>query len=178
LLAGQFQSAYRAANTWLGQRGVVANEDLRSRVKRAPSSSMALEGASSASASLSGGLDSTARAGVAACTGLVVPGPTTPSCCRAAARCAPRLCAHGLIGQLQRLLARSVGELPGMAGLAALAPQPGGVVALAPGLLAARNAAPASEALAQALAPCVARPRGRRARSACAPCRCWSIRGS
>ncbi|MDD0839378.1 DUF1631 family protein [Curvibacter sp. HBC61] len=169
LMAAQLREAYRGASDWLTQRGVVANDDLRARVKRAPSSLGFDSGSQSATlqstgqdlASTRSGLSS--RSARAEDTRLLT--ATTPLL-RARAR------AHGLIGQLQRLLLRSVGEVGGSlagdstvrspvaspsarAGLSGGAPIAAGTptgVAGGLGLSGLQFSAPASEALAQALA--------------------------
>lgn len=172
LMSAQLREAYRGASTWLTQRGVVANEDLRARVKRAPSS-LGFDSTSQSATLQSPGQDLTStrsdlhsRSARAEDTRLLT--ATTPLL-RARAR------AHGLIGQLQRLLLRSVGEVGGSlagdstlrspmaaplassarAGLSAGAPiTTAAATGLAGGLglSGLQFSAPASEALAQALA--------------------------
>ncbi|MDD0810891.1 DUF1631 family protein [Curvibacter sp. RS43] len=110
LMAAQLREAYRQANTWLMQRGVVANDDLRARVKRAPSSA-GLELSSQSATLMSTAQDlHSARTGLGSGGGRIedtrLLTATTPLL-RARAR------AHGLMGQLQRLLMRSVGDVPG-----------------------------------------------------------------
>jgi len=162
-LTPQIQEAYRQANQWLLQRGVVASDDLRSRVKRAPASPGVMDASVSGAAPMSAGAELNGRAGVSAY------GPTRSQTDRSGidepqilSGSSPlmraRARAHGLIGQLQRLLVRSVGDVPAAAALSSQGSGPGAVGAgggagLAQGLMAARGGAPASEALAQALMP-------------------------
>ncbi|MBV5294746.1 MAG: DUF1631 domain-containing protein [Curvibacter lanceolatus] len=162
-LAPQIQEAYRQANQWLQQRGVVASDDLRSRVKRAPASPGVMDaGASgavpvSANAELSGrpgaSGDGSARMQAARATG-----DETQLLSGSSPLMRARARAHGLIGQLQRLLVRSVGDVPAVAALSSQgfslgSVEAGGGAGLAQGLMAVRGSAPASEALAQALTP-------------------------
>lgn len=158
-LAPQIQEAYRQANQWLQQRGVVASEDLRSRVKRAPASPGAMEAGVSGAAPLSATAELSGRA-AASGDGLTrlqanrATGDETLLLSGSSPLMRARARAHGLIGQLQRLLVRSVGDVPAVSAL--LDPGPAGAnggAGLSQGLMAARGRAPASEALAQALMP-------------------------
>ena len=182
-LAEQLSQAYQGANSWLLEHGVVPNEDLRSRVRRAPSSPSARPADGETSASMSatlgtsqGGLHSTGGFSGSTHSGPYSTGSQTSVSRRAGAAdethyltantplMRARARAHGLIGQLHRLLVRSVGgaleESPPVSASA------GAPVAAMPANgplgLAGLPAAPASEALAQALAlaPLQAQPRG------------------
>ena len=160
ILAPQIQEAYRQANQWLQQRGVVASDDLRSRVKRAPASPGVMETGVSGTAPLSSAAELSGRPGVSGDgpgrlhttrTG----GDETQILSGSSPLMRARARAHGLIGQLQRLLVRSVGDVPAVAALSSQGSISGAVggAGLAQGLMAARGGAPASEALAQALMP-------------------------
>lgn len=158
-LTPQIQEAYRQANQWLAQRGVVASEDLRSRVKRAPASPGVMDAGPSGTVpmSVNGELGSRPGAsgyGAARMQAARATGDETQLLSGSTPLMRARARAHGLIGQLQRLLVRSVGDVPAVAALSGRggAGSAGGG-GLAQGLMAARTSAPASEALAQALMP-------------------------
>lgn len=158
-LAPQIQEAYRQANQWLQQRGVVASDDLRSRVKRAPASPGVMESGASGEAPLSASAELGARPGASGygatrMQATRATGDETQLLSGNSPLMRARARAHGLIGQLQRLLVRSVGDVPAVAALSSQgAPGSGRGAGLAQGLMAARSGAPASEALAQALMP-------------------------
>lgn len=167
----QVRQAYREANAWLLEHGVVPNEDLRSRVRRAPSAPSMRAADGEAGVSLSGplgtgngGLQSTGGYGTSTRGGGYSTAIHPSASSRGAAHgdethyqtastplLRARARAHGLIGQLHRLLVRSVGgvvpESPGFAGSAGAS-----LGAVMHNGLAGLPMAPASEALAQALA--------------------------
>jgi len=161
-LAPQIQEAYRQANQWLQQRGVVASDDLRSRVKRAPASPGVVDAGASGAVPMSANAELSGRPGAsgygsARMQAARATGDETQLLSGSSPLMRARARAHGLIGQLQRLLVRSVGDVPAVAALSAQGPMgmggAGGGAGLAQGLMAARTGAPASEALAQALMP-------------------------
>lgn len=159
ILAPQMQEAYRQGNQWLQQRGVVASEDLRGRVKRAPASPGVMETGASGTSQLSANADLSARAGVsgygtARMQATRAAGDETQLLSGSSPLMRARARAQGLIGQLQRLLVRSVGDFPAVAAFAAQGSTgASGGAGLTQGLVAARSRAPASEALALALMP-------------------------
>lgn len=159
ILAPQIQEAYRQANQWLQQRGVVASEDLRSRVKRAPASPGVMEAGVSGAAPLSSTVELGGRAaasgyGLSRMQANRPTGDETLLLSGSSPLMRARARAHGLIGQLQRLLVRSVGDVPAVAALWAQGSAgSNGGAGLSQGLMAARGGAPASDALAQALMP-------------------------
>jgi hypothetical protein len=177
-IAPQLKTAYQGANEWLLVRGVVPNEDLRSRVRRSPSagaggatgfstlgppgpeapgadSGGAGQGAQrsgmngSGGASMHGGLGGgsyampTQSAGYAGSVGVGVNSGGSGQAVGGSPALRSRLIAQGLVGQLQRLLGRSNGQL--VVGQGASAVQINSRAA-------SLNTMPASEALAQALA--------------------------
>jgi len=159
ILAPQIQEGYRQANQWLQQRGVVASEDLRSRVKRAPASPGVMEAGVSGAAQLSstaelGGRAAASGYGLSRMQANRPTGDETLLLSGSSPLMRARARAHGLIGQLQRLLVRSVGDVPAVAALWAQGSAgSNGGAGLSQGLMAARGGAPASDALAQALMP-------------------------
>ena len=176
ILAPQIQEAYRQANQWLQQRGVVASDDLRSRVKRAPSSPGVMDAGASGTVPMSAHAELSGRPGAsgygsARMQAARATGDETQLLSGSSPLMRARARAHGLIGQLQRLLVRSVGDVPAVAALSAQGPMgvggmggSGGGAGLAQGLMAARSGAPASEALAQALMPVLVSGAGGRRR--------------